>query len=317
MTSPEGGFYSALDAETEGEEGAYYVWSREQVQQALGEGEAAEAFAQVYGLKREPNFEKDRYVLLEPRSRADQARTLKTTPEALEATPRPAPRQAPGRPRRPPRPLARRQGAHLVERPDDRGLRRRLPPAEGRRPSPGRREGRRLPADQAPDPRRPPAPDLSRRDGQAAGLPGGLRLPRARPAPAPRRHRRPEAAGAGPRADRPHDRRLRRHRAGGLLLHRRRPREPARPPQGPVRQRPPQRQQRRHPEPRRARGRDGRAELPRPRRQGPRRLQPGHGAEPRRPPPDARRPRGIPRRPTRRRRGPAHEAPEPARSRKS
>ena len=86
MTSPEGGFFSALDAETEGEEGAYYVWSREQVQQALGEGEAAEAFAQVYGLKREPNFEKDRYVLLEPRSRADQAQTLKTTPEALEAS---------------------------------------------------------------------------------------------------------------------------------------------------------------------------------------------------------------------------------------
>jgi uncharacterized protein YyaL (SSP411 family) len=86
MTSPEGGFFSALDAETEGEEGAYYVWSREQVRQALGEGEAAEAFAQVYGLKREPNFEKDRYVLLEPRSRTDQARTLKTTPEALEAT---------------------------------------------------------------------------------------------------------------------------------------------------------------------------------------------------------------------------------------
>ena len=39
----------------------------------------------MYGLKREPNFEKDRYVLLEPRPRADQAETLKTTPEALEA----------------------------------------------------------------------------------------------------------------------------------------------------------------------------------------------------------------------------------------
>ncbi|MEJ7639185.1 MAG: thioredoxin domain-containing protein, partial [Singulisphaera sp.] len=86
MTSPEGGFFSALDAETEGEEGAYYVWSREQVQQALGKGEASEAFAQVYGMKRDPNFEKDRYVLLEPRSRADQAQTLKTTPEALEAS---------------------------------------------------------------------------------------------------------------------------------------------------------------------------------------------------------------------------------------
>ena len=28
MTAPEGGFYSALDAETKGEEGAYYVWTR-------------------------------------------------------------------------------------------------------------------------------------------------------------------------------------------------------------------------------------------------------------------------------------------------
>ena len=40
---------------------------------------------QVYGLKGEPNFEKGRYVLLEPRSRGEQAPRLKTTPEALEA----------------------------------------------------------------------------------------------------------------------------------------------------------------------------------------------------------------------------------------
>jgi hypothetical protein len=31
LTSPEGGFYSALDAETKGEEGAYYVWVRDEV----------------------------------------------------------------------------------------------------------------------------------------------------------------------------------------------------------------------------------------------------------------------------------------------
>ncbi len=33
MTAPEGGFYSALDAETDGEEGAYYVWTRDAVAQ--------------------------------------------------------------------------------------------------------------------------------------------------------------------------------------------------------------------------------------------------------------------------------------------
>ena len=38
MTSPEGAFYSALDAETKGEEGAYYVWTRDEVKAALGEG---------------------------------------------------------------------------------------------------------------------------------------------------------------------------------------------------------------------------------------------------------------------------------------
>ncbi|AGA29197.1 DUF255 domain-containing protein [Singulisphaera acidiphila] len=86
MTSPEGGFYSAIDAETDGDEGQYYVWTRDEVEKTLGAGPDYEAFAQVYGLKREPNFEKERYVLLEPRSRADQAATLKTTPAALEAT---------------------------------------------------------------------------------------------------------------------------------------------------------------------------------------------------------------------------------------
>ena len=84
MTSPEGGFYSALDAETAGGEGAYYVWSRDEVKAVLGEGPDQEVFSQVYGLKREPNFEGDRYVLLEPRPRSEQAEKLKITPEELE-----------------------------------------------------------------------------------------------------------------------------------------------------------------------------------------------------------------------------------------
>ena len=85
MTAPEGGFFSALDAETDGEEGQYYVWARAEVKRVLGDGADDDAFARVYGMMREPNFEKDRYVLLEPRTRAEQAETLKTTPDALEA----------------------------------------------------------------------------------------------------------------------------------------------------------------------------------------------------------------------------------------
>jgi len=62
MTSPEGGFYSALDAESEHEEGKYYVWAKKEIQDVLGEDDF-ELFARVYGLDGKPNFEDDRYVL--------------------------------------------------------------------------------------------------------------------------------------------------------------------------------------------------------------------------------------------------------------
>jgi uncharacterized protein YyaL (SSP411 family) len=56
MQSPEGGYFSTLDADSEGEEGRFYVWDREQVRALLG-AEEWEVFAPVYGLDREPNFE--------------------------------------------------------------------------------------------------------------------------------------------------------------------------------------------------------------------------------------------------------------------
>ncbi|MDE0553031.1 MAG: DUF255 domain-containing protein [Candidatus Poribacteria bacterium] len=56
MTAPEGAFYSALDAETDAEEGKYYVWTADEVQKALGKKEA-ERFATVYGVDKGPNFE--------------------------------------------------------------------------------------------------------------------------------------------------------------------------------------------------------------------------------------------------------------------
>ncbi len=62
MTSPEGGFYSALDAESEHEEGKYYVWTKQEVRNLLGEDDY-KLFATVYGLNGQPNFEDDRYVL--------------------------------------------------------------------------------------------------------------------------------------------------------------------------------------------------------------------------------------------------------------
>ncbi len=89
MTAAEGGFYSSLDAETAKGEGAYYVWSREEVKDVLGAGAEAEAFSLVYGLKREPNFEGGRHVLLQPRPLAEQAGKLQSTAENLELLLRP------------------------------------------------------------------------------------------------------------------------------------------------------------------------------------------------------------------------------------
>jgi len=56
MQSPDGGFYATRDADSEGEEGLYYVWTPEEVERALGADEYA-AFAPRFGLDAEPNFE--------------------------------------------------------------------------------------------------------------------------------------------------------------------------------------------------------------------------------------------------------------------
>jgi uncharacterized protein YyaL (SSP411 family) len=71
MTSPEGAFYSAIDAETHGHEGAYYVWTREEIAAALGE-EDTTFLAPLLGFAGPPFFEKTHYVLHLP-ERLDQA----------------------------------------------------------------------------------------------------------------------------------------------------------------------------------------------------------------------------------------------------
>ncbi len=56
MTSPEGGFYSALDADSEGVEGKYYLWTPAEVRAILGEG-AAEKVCSLYDITEQGNFE--------------------------------------------------------------------------------------------------------------------------------------------------------------------------------------------------------------------------------------------------------------------
>ena len=61
LGNPQGGFYSALDAESEGEEGKYYRWEKDELKQALSDKEF-ELFATVYGIDQAPNFESQYYV---------------------------------------------------------------------------------------------------------------------------------------------------------------------------------------------------------------------------------------------------------------
>lgn len=57
MSAEGGGFYAALDADSEGREGRYYVWTPEEVEMALGSGEEAQKVCQMYGISAEGNFE--------------------------------------------------------------------------------------------------------------------------------------------------------------------------------------------------------------------------------------------------------------------
>lgn len=56
MTAPEGGFYSTQDADSEGSEGKYYLWTPAEIIEVAGE-DAGRAFMDYYGVTDEGNFE--------------------------------------------------------------------------------------------------------------------------------------------------------------------------------------------------------------------------------------------------------------------
>ena len=56
MLHPEGGFYSTQDADSEGEEGKFFIWSRDEIMQIVGE-EIGEIFCRIYDVSEYGNFE--------------------------------------------------------------------------------------------------------------------------------------------------------------------------------------------------------------------------------------------------------------------
>jgi uncharacterized protein YyaL (SSP411 family) len=77
MTSPEGGFYSALDADSNHKEGEFYVWTADEIKRILGDADAA-FFMAVYGTTT-PNFEGKFHILRLPKPLVEIAKEQKLT----------------------------------------------------------------------------------------------------------------------------------------------------------------------------------------------------------------------------------------------
>jgi uncharacterized protein YyaL (SSP411 family) len=82
MQSTAGGYFSATDADSEGEEGKFFVWSRDELEEHL-DSELAERFAAYYDVTAEGNWEGTN-ILNTPRSLATVAAELGLSTESLE-----------------------------------------------------------------------------------------------------------------------------------------------------------------------------------------------------------------------------------------
>ena len=76
MTSPQGGFFSAEDADSEGEEGKFYVWTADELKETLDE-EQFKLFIRLFDVHENGNFEKGGNILRQRSALADASSVLK------------------------------------------------------------------------------------------------------------------------------------------------------------------------------------------------------------------------------------------------
>ena len=84
MISKEGGFYSSLDADSEGVEGKFYVWTRAEIDQVITKKEEADIFCKYYNVEDGGNWEHENNILLRKLSDAEFASEQKITENKLE-----------------------------------------------------------------------------------------------------------------------------------------------------------------------------------------------------------------------------------------
>ncbi|MGH7419903.1 MAG: thioredoxin domain-containing protein, partial [Candidatus Rokuibacteriota bacterium] len=85
MTHPAGGFYSAQDADSEGVEGKFFVWSPEEIHATLGDEALARVALAYWGVDDGPNFE-GHSILFVPREPDGVAEALGMAPDAMMAS---------------------------------------------------------------------------------------------------------------------------------------------------------------------------------------------------------------------------------------
>lgn len=83
LTSPEKAFYSSLDADSEGEEGKYYIWSYQEIQNVLGDN--SELFFEFYNVQKTGNWENTN-ILYRSGSEREIADKFKISQEELTQT---------------------------------------------------------------------------------------------------------------------------------------------------------------------------------------------------------------------------------------
>jgi uncharacterized protein len=83
MTASDGGFFSALDADSEHEEGKFYVWQRDEVR-ALLDADEFSVVDRIYGFDRPPNFEQHAWNPIIAQTIDEASKTLGIDPKDTE-----------------------------------------------------------------------------------------------------------------------------------------------------------------------------------------------------------------------------------------